>query len=83
MCHGTYRILYQFSALSSYEDGMFPGASQSRLDLTSSFFVDSTLCCSRRVNTPLADGKLTTLHLRLSLAETLSESLWSLRTFSM
>jgi hypothetical protein len=54
---------------------------QSRLDLASSFVdpTDSKLYCSSGVKTPLADGKLTTFHLQLSLAETISESLWSLR----
>jgi hypothetical protein len=41
---------------------MFPGASQSRLDLASSFAdpSDPKLYYSSGVNTPLADGKLTT-----------------------
>ena len=60
--------------------------SQSNLDVysasPSSFLVDPTnrkLRGSDIVDTPVADGELSTIHLQMSLAEKISESLWSSR----
>jgi len=69
--------------LSSY-DGMFPSysASQSRLDLNDSpstfpDITESKLYCSSPVKTQLTESKLAAMQFQMSLAETISESLWS------
>jgi hypothetical protein len=71
---------------------MFPTASQSKLNLedySSSIYsaspssftdsADSKLCGSRTLDIPVAEGKLSAMRLQLTLAETISESLWSSR----